>query len=608
MKKDKQEKIRDKKLWSFSTTLRHPDRVVDFLTALETFDGKDWNNETQKNFQINLIRYRFYGFGNQQFYNGLLKEQLEKLQNIEYKLSFEEAKNIFETKNYKDAAMRGRTSFKPLEKMGIAFIVDKKLQISKLKEYILSSHYNTEELFLKSFLKWQYPNPTSRDFSNKKVYNIKPFIATLHLINEVNKICEEKNMKVKGISREEYMIFVHSLLHYKNISKQAKSLIDFRLKLESLKSNKEKNSYIENYKIEFFKEFANATDGNLKDYADNSIRYFRLTRYLTVRGGGFYIDLEPRRMIEIKKLLETDNAEAKEFKKDKYIIYMSDINQPNLPWEEKSELLNIYETTLEDIRILENKLSINKKEFLALKEDILSLKFEIERLREYRLYLQNIELKQKLQDISQIDDVVNRLNNIRNQDLKPSIALEKYITHALNIINDAKNIKPNSILSDDSDFIFTAPANKADIECYYEKFNSICEVTMLVNRDQWHNEGQPVMRHFRDFENTSTLENNYCIFVAPSIHRDTINTFWFSIKYEYEGKSQKIIPLTISQIIEILEMIKDLKQKNRFFSHIEFKKLLDDILDMKNSANSSDEWLNTIPTTINNFKKYCLCN
>ena len=264
-------------------------------------------------------------------------------------------------------------------------------------------------------------------------------------------------MKVKGISREEYMIFVHSLLHYKNISKQAKSLIDFRLKLESLKSNKEKNSYIENYKIEFFKEFANATDGNLKDYADNSIRYFRLTRYLTVRGGGFYIDLEPRRMIEIKKLLETDNAKAKEFKKDKYIIYMSDINQPNLPWEEKSELLNIYETTLEDIRILENKLSINKKEFLALKEDILSLKFEIERLREYRLYLQNIELKQKLQDISQTDDVVKRLNNIRNQDLKPSIALEKYITHALNIINDAKNIKPNSILSDDSDFIFTAP-------------------------------------------------------------------------------------------------------------------------------------------------------
>ena len=63
-----------------------------------------------------------------------------------------------------------------------------------------------------------------------------------------------------------------------------------------------------------------------------------------------------------------------------------------------------------------------------------------------------------------------------------------------------------------------------------------------------------------------------------------------------------------AQIRSILEMIKDLKQKNRFFSHIEFKKLLDDILDMKNSANSSDEWLSTIPTTINNFKKYCLCN
>jgi hypothetical protein len=33
------------------------------------------------------------------------------------------------------------------------------------------------------------------------------------------------------------------------------------------------------------------------------------------------------------------------------------------------------------------------------------------------------------------------------------------------------------------------------------------------------------------------------------MHRDTINTFWYSVKYGYEGegkdKQQKIIPLTI---------------------------------------------------------------
>jgi hypothetical protein len=42
---------------------------------------------------------------------------------------------------------------------------------------------------------------------------------------------------------------------------------------------------------------------------------------------------------------------------------------------------------------------------------------------------------------------------------------------ALNVINDAKDIKANSLVGDDNEFIFTAPANKPDIECYYDNFN-----------------------------------------------------------------------------------------------------------------------------------------
>lgn len=313
-------------------------------------------------------------------------------------------------------------------------------------------------------------------------------------------------------------------------------------------------------------------------------------------------------MIEIQKLLEVDNASAKEFTRDEYIAYMSDINQPTLPWEEANELLDIYNKTLEDIRTLEVNLSVPSKEFTLENQDVVYLKSEIQKLREYRHKLQNIELKKQLQDISQIDEVTEKLTTIRSLDLKPSIALEKYITHALNIINDAKEIKANSILSDDNDFIFTAPANKPDIECFYESFNSVCEVTMLTNRDQWHNEGQPVMRHFRDFESGSSHKENYCIFVAPAMHRDTINTFWMSVKYEYEGIPQKIIPLSISQIIQILETIKELKIQDKSFTHLRFKRFLDDIVGLKNSVSTSDEWLRAIPTVINGFKQDILCS
>jgi len=42
------------------------------------------------------------------------------------------------------------------------------------------------------------------------------------------------------------------------------------------------------------------------------------------------------------------------------------------------------------------------------------------------------------------------------------------------------------------------------------------------------------MRHLRDFEDTNADKKAYCLFVAPKIHRDTLNTFWMAIKYEYE--------------------------------------------------------------------------
>ena len=117
--------------------------------------------------------------------------------------------------------------------------------------------------------------------------------------------------------------------------------------------------------------------------------------------------------------------------------------------------------------------------------------------------------------------------------------LEKLSSLGLHALNDALKIQPNYPVGDDNEPTFTAPANTPDIECFYQSFNAICEVTMLTGRDQWYNEGQPVMRHLRDFENKHQDKDSYCLFIAPKMHRDTINTFWTAIKYEYEGRTQK---------------------------------------------------------------------
>jgi hypothetical protein len=126
---------------------------------------------------------------------------------------------------------------------------------------------------------------------------------------------------------------------------------------------------------------------------------------------------------------------------------------------------------------------------------------------------------------------------------------------------------------------------------------------MLKSRDQWYNEGQPVMRHLRDFEDKNPEKDSYCIFIAPKVHRDTLNTFWTSIKYEYEGKSQKIIPITISDFTKIMEILLRIKESGKSFSHHSLKSLYDRILENVQITSNSEDWLATIPNIINSWEE-----
>ena len=100
--------------WSISTTVRNPERLRDFLKVLKKLAGKQWDPETQIKYQTMLIQEKVYGLASQQFYNGLTKAQVRLMSSPE-PLAYEQAKEIFERKNYIDPAMRGRQSFNPLE-------------------------------------------------------------------------------------------------------------------------------------------------------------------------------------------------------------------------------------------------------------------------------------------------------------------------------------------------------------------------------------------------------------------------------------------------------------------------------------------------------------
>ena len=589
-------------LWSMTTTIREAERIPAFLKTAKEIENETWNRDTQIKFQILLIKNREYlNTDNTQTFSRLNDSQVNLLKDKSINMSFEQAEDIFNTKNYNDPPMRGRQSMSPLEKLGLVDRSSGKIIITDIGNKLLNKEITFDEFMFEQLLKLQYPNNIEE---KHKDWNSKPFINVLRLIKRVNELCISNNIKAKGLTKVEFGIFALSIKNYAEVNEIANKVLNFRHHYEQLENNTEKENYRKNYISQYLSTFKNP-EHNTKEYTDNIIRYMRITKYVYIRGkyGNTCIDLEPRRMVEINSILENDTGAAKEFSKDEWIQYYGTYGSYDLPFDTVEKLTEIFNEILLDINSLEDKLNLEPTvmDCPMIKPEI---KEAIVKLRTKRVSLQNLEIKFDYNnDLSKIDEAIEALTNIRSLELKPSIALEKWTNVALNIINDSLLIKPNSIVGDDNEPTFTAPAGVPDIECYYDDFNATCEVTMLSSRDQWYNEGQPVMRHLRDFENNNNDKDCYCLFIAPSLHRDTINTYYQSIKYEYEGAQQKIIPITINQLITILRVVANVKKANKEFKHIYIKQLYDKIIESVTEVNSISWVEDKIPQIIQLWEK-----
>lgn len=595
------------KAWSITTTVRNPERLRDFLVALKPLENKTWDHSNQENYQKLLIKNRLYGFGNTQFYNGLTQDIINLINDTDIEIDNDTIEEIIRLKNYTDFSMRGRQSINPLTKFGFVIIDEGIVKITELGQKLIASEKDTGDVFLKSFIKWQIPNPANNDFPDNGDYDVVPFVATLKLISEVNKIEADRGNNPVGISKRELSLFAPSLVKYSEIESYAKKIIGLR-DLQSGKTKQERKEIRDDYRKQFAVEFLGTSKqteinkllSNLQDYGDNAVRYFRLTKFIRIRGNGFYIDLEPNRHTEIEALFESEFYKPKHFAdKDEYIAYMANDDLPVLPWQTKDKLSEIANDVYNDVIELQSNLGLTTKR----KEDIHTMSEHdlvsyISSLRETRKDLQEKDNHIKSQPVSSISQYIEQLENIFDLENR-ALMLEYLSTMGLHALNDAREIKPNYPVGDDNEPTSTAPGGMADIECFYDSFNMICEVTMLSGRDQWFNEGQPVMRHLRDFENSHN--NAYCIFIAPTIHTDSAETFHIANTVGYKGSKQKIAPLTIKQFVGLLKTLKQMREANKRFTHDNLKSLVGEISESAHSINNSDDWVANTQNIVNSW-------
>lgn len=126
---------------------------------------------------------------------------------------------------------------------------------------------------------------------------------------------------------------------------------------------------------------------------------------------------------------------------------------------------------------------------------------------------------------------------------------------------------------------------------------------MDVSRHQVYRESIPVMRHLKDFGVKNSDKPAYCIFIAPKIHDDTVNYFWYAVKYGFEGKRQKIVAIELDHLIEILENFLAAIGKNKAFGHHDLKSLFEAVINDADSKNSSVDWFKNVPVKIKEWQE-----
>lgn len=593
-------------LWSMSTTIREAERIEGFLKTAAEMEGAIWNKAAQVKFQTLLIKNHQYlnDTENSQTISKLNAKQIEALSEKNKEMSYDMASSIFEAKQYNDPPMRGRQSMKPLVKMGLCYIVNGKVEVSNAGKKLATGKISFGDYMLEAMMKYQYPNPYEEGF---KDWNTKPFVNALRLIKTVNALCKERGMKEKGVTKDEFGIFILSLKKPSDIPNVADSIIQYRKRIEKIKDENGKKAFRESFINSYLRDFNNPVK-NVREYTDNMIRYFRLTKYICIRGcyENVCVDLEPCRTTEIDSILKSDDGLARTFTKEQWRKYMGDYGTYQYPFETIPILTKIAKQLVRNVNEFKKQLGMEEK-VCSIPDEKNKLKKLISELRADRTELQSSLQKASFRkDLSKIDEVINSLDDIRTHNRGKlqkamSIELEKWSKAALNVLNDCLLIKGNAPVGDDFEPTYTAGNGVADIECFYENFGAICEVTMLTNRDQWHNEGQPVMRHLRNFESENKkYKHNYCLFVAPKLHVDTMNTFWIASKYEYEGKKQNIIPVTIGQLIDIVKAVKIRLERKKIFSHHDLEKLYSRCSNTS-EVKTSAEWLEKISSELSSW-------
>lgn len=407
-----------------------------------------------------------------------------------------------------------------------------------------------QEAFLRQLLKFQLPSPYHIEKNIiQGTFYIKPYLEILRLIREL-----------EYLTFDEVKIFAIQLTDYRLFEKIKNEILVFRSEIVNQKENYKKlvEKYWDNTIMQIFKEDIfedkilnhqtiksrkQTKKSTLRDYADACFRYLRYTGLISISHREHSMTFVKEKIQDVDFILNTINRNP-EFINDiqAYKNYLFNAEIPTLYIDNKENIIDsvmrvsdftrkdLSTKFIDEIKDLRDEI-IRSKQSVYIREQVIKLK-------SYALY----------------SEIIDTYNEIISDELYDSrLILEWNTWRAMTMINGG-NIKGNFKVDDEGQPMLTAPGNMPDIECDYGDFQLFVEVSDKIGKHQYESEVTSIVRHYNEFKNR-TGKNTYCLFLATSINRKTLECFYIMTKTEvtnYLGMPQ-IIPLELDQFMRLIE-------------------------------------------------------
>ena len=517
MSKERQKEF---KPLSFSTTMRNPARIADFLNCILPFEGQILTEQVIHEVAVNLISKKLY----KPTFIGT-DARLKAIYNSEDDFSVEDTEYIIKNspQDHKEAGFekgwpsRFDTWYKLSMEFGfIYYAMESPIEISTTGHMLIDAVREVpknddkiQNVFLNAMMKYQTNNPFRKNSNTNaplplllnviKLLKEDPeesdsgvFISELSMIicwpdNDANALYKE----IKAFRKQHRFTYSDEVMYDRCLQ---------ILNADSSKKNRFKISQITGEAVDEF------------------IRKLRITGLISLRGNGRFVDFNSFEIERIEYVIQNYTQFDSFSTKIDYFKYMGNIDPHilSIQHQEPKGMVAVKEKTIQEWA------DNHDKEFIYNELNITCSRTESH------------------------DPTLRIIDKPTRLEFLISIALKQHFQDLI--------IRPNYKSDDEGIPTFTAAGGMADIECFDKDCNPLVEVTLMQARTQATNEMPAITRHLTEAIEKYPNTKVFTIFIAPTLHADTIYMTGYS-KYKY---NVDIIPLNIKDFISKLKKIVDI--------------------------------------------------